>query len=254
MAVRLILSAVGRSACHQQNVFKQLLPAACSTAQSSLQAGAGSASTLLHQATSSFHSSSSAASSVTLSSLLNQEIKHEQTTYEKDELVAKGPPAPFTLHSQLGDTAVSLTREYNDEKISVDCSVNMQDSLALGMDDVEEDEMEAEDQANDVNFNVTVTKGDKALVFECISDGTYVDIRHISLEPAEGLESETAYTGPVFAELDQELQDGFRSYIQERGVNEDLGEYLRHLMYDKEQQEYVHWLEGVRGFVGAGSK
>lgn len=51
-------------------------------------------------------------------------------------------------------------------------------------------------------------------MFECISDGSYVDIRHVSLEPASGLESETAYTGPVFAELDNELQSAFREYIQ----------------------------------------
>eukprot|EP00775_Hariotina_reticulata_P005272 gene5272-5507_t len=181
-----------------------------------------------------------------------QEIKHEKTVYEKDELVARGAPAPFILHSTLGDTAVSLTRDFNDEKISIDCSVNMQDSLAGGplADEDEEDEV---DDVNDVNFNVTVTKGSSALVFECISDGTYVDIRHVSLEPAEGIDSETAYTGPVFAELDNELQGSFREYLQERGVNEDLGEYLRHLMYDKELQEYCHWLEGVKKFVGASS-
>lgn len=46
-----------------------------------------------------------------------------------------------------------------------------------------------------VFFNVTVTKGDEALVFNCASDGTYLDIRHVSHEPAEGIASETAYTG-----------------------------------------------------------
>lgn len=50
-------------------------------------------------------------------------------------------------------------------------------------------------------------------MFECISDGSYLDIRHISLEPAGGLDSETAYTGPVFAELDEELQNAFREYL-----------------------------------------
>jgi hypothetical protein len=74
----------------------------------------------------------------------------------------------------------------------------LQDSLAGGplADEDEEDEV---DDVNDVNFNVTVTKGDSALVFECISDGTYVDIRHVSLEPAEGIDSETAYTGESVA-------------------------------------------------------
>lgn len=37
--------------------------------------------------------------------------------------------------------------------------------------------------------------------------------------------------------------------IQERGINEDLGEYLRHLMFDKELKEYEHWLSSVKSFV-----
>lgn len=50
-------------------------------------------------------------------------------------------------------------------------------------------------------------------MFECISDGTYLDIRHVSLEPAEGIDSDTVFTGPVFSELDSELQDAFREYV-----------------------------------------
>ena len=34
-----------------------------------------------------------------------------------------------------------------------------------------------------------------------------------------------------------------------RGITEELGEYLRHLIYDKEQKEYVAWLSKVRDFV-----
>lgn len=102
----------------------------------------------------------------------------------------------------------------------------MQDTLALPFDnDASSDE--PEDEPNDITFNVSVSKAGKALVFECISDGTYVDIRHVSLEPESGVESETSYTGPVFGELDDELQNAFRAYVAERGVNEDLGEYLR---------------------------
>jgi hypothetical protein len=31
----------------------------------------------------------------------------------------------------------------------------------------------------------------------------------------------------VFAELDNNLQESFRVYLAERGINEDMGEYLR---------------------------
>lgn len=114
------------------------------------------------------------------------------------------------------------------------------------------DEDEDEDEAvegNEINFNVTVTKGDQSLVFECASDGSYLDIRHISLEPSSGLESETMYTGPVFDELDEGLQEDFQTYLEERGITEDIGQYLKHLLYDKEQTEYMAWLDKVRKFV-----
>lgn len=39
-------------------------------------------------------------------------------------------------------------------------------------------------------------------------------------------------------ELDDELQEHFRSYLTARGINEDLGEYLRFLLFDKEQVQY----------------
>eukprot|EP00879_Flechtneria_rotunda_P002466 GHRR01002663.1.p1 GENE.GHRR01002663.1~~GHRR01002663.1.p1 ORF type:complete len:254 (+),score=64.25 GHRR01002663.1:101-862(+) len=252
MAVRLILSSVARRPSSAQ----QIMPAVCNaltatTWQHSMQAEVATPSINVQQlAASNFHTSSLVSAS-SLSSILGKELKHEKTVYEQDEVVAKGPPAPFTLQSTPGDTAVSLTRDYNGEKISVDCSVNMQDSLAVPFSEEDEESEGDTDDVNDVTFNVTVAKGDKALVFECLSDGTYMDIRHVSLEPAEGLDSETAYTGPVFAELDSELQDAFREYIAERGINEDMGEYLRHLMYDKEQQEYMRWLESVKGFVGS---
>jgi hypothetical protein len=113
-------------------------------------------------------------------------------------------------------------------------SVNMQDSLALpfgdGSDDDDEGGLggEEEDEAADVNFNVTVTRGGSSLVFECVSDGSYVDVRHVSLEPAGRVEdSDTAFTGPVFGELDDAMQEAFRGFIAERGIDENLGEYLR---------------------------
>ena len=49
-----------------------------------------------------------------------------------------------------------------------------------------------------VTFNVTVTKGSSALVFECESDGTFVTIDHVSHEPKDGHLSESSYTVGVF--------------------------------------------------------
>jgi hypothetical protein len=231
-----------------------------------------------------------AASPPSLLSVLKREIKHERSAYSPPSVVASGPPAPFTLVDAPGEAAVTLKREYRGgETITVDCSVNLQDALGPppGFEDDDDDDEDLEEEAEegkegkeegddddddedgddddedpgDVAFNVTVSKASgPSLVFECVSDGTYVDVRHVALETKpraaggepNAADDDAAYSGPVFDELDEDLQDAFRSYLEARGVDEDLGEYLRWLLVDKEQREYTAWLEGVEAFVGGG--
>lgn len=148
------------------------------------------------------------------------------------------------FQEQPNDTLVTLTRSHKGEEVVVELHVNAQPSMEF-------EELEGEeDAAQRVMFNVSVVKGDTALVFECESDGTYVGINHVSYEPKDGFESDSYYTGPVFDELDEQLQGAFGEYLEERGITPELGEYLRHVIYDKEEREYSSWLENVAKFVG----
>lgn len=61
-----------------------------------------------------------------LKDVLKNEIEHEQQNYENPEVIANGPPAPFTLETNPGNTLLTLKRKIGDEEIMVDCSVNMQ--------------------------------------------------------------------------------------------------------------------------------
>ena len=53
----------------------------------------------------------------------------------------------------------------------------------------------------------------------------------------------------VYQELDDKLQEEFAAFLLERGINNELGDYLITLVNDKEEQEYRRWLENVRKFV-----
>lgn len=173
---------------------------------------------------------------------LQEEIQYEKDAYHKSEVVAAGPPAPFTLSDTPGDGLVQLVRKYEGQEVRVECSINHQDQFQV--------EGEFEDSKDTVvNFNVTVEKDGKCLVFECSSDGTAVEIKHVTYEPSSGLDSDTAYSGPVFEELDDNLKTGFHDFLKVRGVTAELGEYLRHLLYDKEENEYIGWLQNVQKFV-----
>ena len=53
--------------------------------------------------------------------------------------------------------------------------------------------------------------------FKCVGGGDYVRITHVELDDAGGDEQFTPYTGPVFDELDETLQQAFMDYLDVRG-------------------------------------
>ena len=53
----------------------------------------------------------------------------------------------------------------------------------------------------------------------------------------------------MFHELDETLQQAFMDYLDERGINEDLGQWLGLQGLDKLSLEYQAWLQRVREFI-----
>ena len=49
----------------------------------------------------------------------------------------------------------------------------------------------------------------------------------------------------VYQELDEKLQQAFEDMLSARGVTPELGEFLMRLSEDKEQREYMGWLQRV---------
>lgn len=178
-----------------------------------------------------------------LSKVLQEELKYEQDRYQKPAEIGAGPPAPFVLEESPNDTLLTLKRSINGEEVAINLTVNNQ--TEQGFEDEEGENLSR------VSFNVSVSKGDQSLVFECSSSGEDLVIEHVSSEPKSGIESDSVFTGPVFHELDERLQTEFVKYLETRGINSELGEYLRHLIFDKEQREYMLWLKKVKEFVEA---
>jgi hypothetical protein len=76
--------------------------------------------------TQSVHHFSTSSAPADLAKVLDEELKHEQSSYEKSDVVAGGPPAPFLLEEAPGDTLLSLKRKYKDEDITISVSDNLQ--------------------------------------------------------------------------------------------------------------------------------
>lgn len=196
----------------------------------------------------------SSSGDIALTDMLQKELEYEKGLYQAPPEL-QSAPAGWQLKETAGDTHMTLTKTERGETVQVDVMVNEQPENDEDEGMVEDEEEAAEGGALDVDvgvvFNVSVTKGDTALVFECRSDGTYLDIQHCSLEPADGEVPDSSYTGPVYEELDEDLQAKFQHYLEERGVGPALGAFILQLVHDKEQREYMSWLAKVKDFVAA---
>ena len=109
---------------------------------------------------------------------------------------------------------------------------------------------------------VTIDKGKAgAMVVDTTIDGSELVIDHISFYRDAKLATEATaeaeykrrglYSGPDYAMLDDDLKSALVRYLEERGIDENLFLSIPQYLQQKEQREYVKWLEHVKKFVDA---
>mmetsp|Transcript_38264 Transcript_38264/g.53123 ORF Transcript_38264/g.53123 Transcript_38264/m.53123 type:complete len:252 (+) Transcript_38264:62-817(+) len=180
-----------------------------------------------------------------LTQVFSEELSGEKETYEVSPDLKEGPPVPFKLIETENSCELVLTRDYESEKISVSFLANDANNE---FQEEEEEEAEAEDEypATSVFFTVDITKGNDAnLTVHCSTDGKEVMVREVMLES----DSEDAYAGPEWSLMDKTVLEAMDKYLQVRGVNEDLCGYIMEAVQDKEQREYMAWLQKVQDFL-----
>ncbi|KIV96330.1 hypothetical protein PV10_00211 [Exophiala mesophila] len=164
------------------------------------------------------------------------------------------------------DDAFDDEPEYEQEKRTIN------QSKGGKIDVMPEDSIAPADREGDLDYSsgpsypirilVTITKpGNKAIqVAAVVVDGT-IDIENLtiyekaSLVDAEGnkeaREAQSLYEGPPIRNLDPELQMHLERYLEERGINAELAVFLPDYVDQKEQKEYVSWLDNLRKFIDA---
>ncbi|KAL2652768.1 hypothetical protein R1flu_020896 [Riccia fluitans] len=185
--------------------------------------------------------------------VLKAELEHERKTYSQPKDVSRGPPKPWTLTDKPGHADIILRRSYGEEDIAVTCvyqpdayGERHEDDEPQGSDEDDRDE----ESAACVNMTITVNKGadNPTLEISAASYGNEISIDHVYFWEDKN-SRDALYDGPNFLQLDEELQAQFERYIKARGVNKDLVSYLFNLLEDKEQREYMRWLQKVEQFV-----
>ncbi|KAI9188966.1 Mitochondrial acidic protein mam33 [Blastocladiella emersonii ATCC 22665] len=190
--------------------------------------------------------------------ILAQELSYEQENAETAVptfLANFNAKKTFTILDRPGENEVVLSREFANEKIT----------LTFSIDDVANVEPieGSEEVAFPVSVVITVAKKAAAdagaVSFQAIADGGAFQITNVTynddsvlatLDSAEAdYKRRGTYVGPIFDELDDQLSEAFYAYLDARGVNAELAEFIPAYVEYKEQAEYVRWLSKVKAFV-----
>ncbi|KAK1270159.1 hypothetical protein QJS04_geneDACA012944 [Acorus gramineus] len=164
------------------------------------------------------------------------------------------PPSPFTIvKGALDGDGPVLKGTHENEEISIS---------VVRLSHIGEEDDDEEDSINQLFLHVRVSKAERgeSLHFLC---GLYPDaigIHHVSLRAdgdAEGgglcrqFGLPKKYQGRVFPDLDVKLRDAFHRYIEERGVNDSLFQFLQAWLYVKDHRRLMNWFKTLGTFIGA---
>ena len=180
----------------------------------------------------------------------NDEVDQEYLDAKKSIL------SKFKLHEEDGNGVVKLEQKYKGETIEV--TFDCQDEEELDMSEEQMEQAAAVEGDEDgavadldvgVNFDVVITKKEGKMVVSCTASQSLA-INQVRFVPnGKALEDTEMYGGPIFDQLDNELQDAFYAYLAERSVDEDLSFFILAHSGLKEQKEYVHWLNKMLDFT-----
>ncbi len=170
----------------------------------------------------------------------------------------------FEVAAMEGKGQFSLKKQYGDETISIIVNACSPESMTRGDTehvDLQAEEEEHEEEVEDVDIvslAIRVSKPGKQgdLLFTAavaMDEQPALEIVSVQLaQPGASLTelaNSGSYEGPVFTELDANLQRAFSSYLQDRGLDDRFTEAVRDLSDLKEEGEYLNWLQQVHAFV-----
>lgn len=100
------------------------------------------------------------------------------------------------------------------------------------------------------SISIDAVAQDGAFIVESISNIKDAALAAASTAEADW-EKRGLYSGPPFAELDENLQVEFEKYLEERQIDGDLANFVPNYVFHKDQVEYTHWLKDLKAFVSA---
>lgn len=191
-------------------------------------------------------------------------MRHEKAAAGSDTVLKEiaAEFAKFKLSDSPGSARFTLERKFGSQEITVAVDCN-----GVEVDSETEEEGGAEGEEDEglvLGYRVLITIKDSSkpsvLQFGGVATD-YLQVHRVTCSPAgsepsaddifSGQEDKPFYQGPVFDDLDENLQNGVYSYLFERGMDDEFAAKLSEYANAKEQQEYCHWLGKVHEFVAS---
>jgi len=193
----------------------------------------------------------SAASGKVIESV-NSELKHEEEQYEQPkEIKAFLKNSEFKFIEEDGDVNMVLERDMGDKVARIEWQLASPYAPDADM----EGEDEGADEATDFVVTVENKEATSGVSFYCSTQGgedhRYI-VGHVkNYSSAEEKESVSSYNGPDFEDIDDKLQEAFDEYLAEVGMNNEVCDFIDAVALDKEQREYIRWLQNTKKFLSA---
>ncbi|ORY00199.1 mitochondrial glyco protein [Basidiobolus meristosporus CBS 931.73] len=167
----------------------------------------------------------------------------------------------FQIEETSGQAEVTLTRKFGNETIQAVFSITDINNAEEDMMDEEEEGEEPAELPFPVRCNISITKGDDngCFTIDAIAeDGAFGIESVIFYKDAKLARDRTSeadwnrrgyYVGPNFNNLDEGVKENIQKYLEERGFDEYLANFIPDYIEYKEQKEYLNWLKDVKTFV-----
>jgi len=188
------------------------------------------------------------------------ELQFEKEQYEKPEIISK-LPKEWKLIEKPGNVNMKIEKELSADRI---CKIEWQ-LVAPFMDD-EMDGMESEgkdgepkmpEMLDETDFTITIEKkdGSQGMTAFCNTqqgDGHRFVVGNVKVwNSVAERDDAAAYNGPDFEDLEDKIQESMDEYLGEIGITDEIYDYIDASATDKENREYMRWLENLNTFLKA---
>ncbi|XP_043698947.1 uncharacterized protein At2g39795, mitochondrial-like [Telopea speciosissima] len=177
-------------------------------------------------------------------------ILRTEIQYESEYAPPKQPVTEFnsfTVEDRPGEQWIRLRGKYGDKE-DIKIEVTMFDG-SVSVPKATEDG-QGEDAQLHISLIVDVSKGEgcDVLEFVCSAWPDSMEIQKIFMLRRGGMPARP-YAGPDFKDLDDELQNAYQEFLEERGVNDELAVFLHEYMVNKDKTEFMRWLGNVKSYI-----